>query len=78
MVKDKYLRLGEFLVREGIISASQLEKAISAQRQEGGRLGEVLVKLGIVKEDQVVAALGKQLNMPYFSDRKSTRLNSSH
>ena len=67
MVKDKYLRLGEFLVREGIISASQLEKAISAQRQEGGRLGEVLVKLGIVKEDQVVAALGKQLNMPYFS-----------
>ncbi len=67
MVKDKYLRLGEFLVKEGLITVSQLEKAISAQRQEGGRLGEVLVKLGMVKEDQVVAALGKQLNMPYFS-----------
>jgi type IV pilus assembly protein PilB len=67
MVKDKYLRLGEFLVKEGLITASQLEKAISAQRQEGGRLGEVLVKLGMVKEDQVVAALGKQLNMPYFT-----------
>lgn len=67
MAKDKYLRLGEFLIKEGLITASQLEKAISAQRQEGGRLGEVLVKLGMVKEDQVVAALGKQLNMPYFS-----------
>jgi len=67
MAKDKYLRLGEFLIREGLITASQLEKAISLQRQEGGRLGEVLVKLGMVKEDQVVAALGKQLNMPYFS-----------
>ncbi|PIQ85170.1 MAG: type II secretion system protein GspE, partial [Candidatus Omnitrophica bacterium CG11_big_fil_rev_8_21_14_0_20_43_6] len=55
------------LIKEGLITASQLEKAISMQRQEGGRLGEVLVKLGIVKEDQVVAALGKQLNMPYFS-----------
>ncbi|MCX5669033.1 MAG: ATPase, T2SS/T4P/T4SS family [Candidatus Omnitrophica bacterium] len=67
MAKDNYLRLGEFLIREGIITASQLEKAITAQRQEGGRLGEVLIRLGIVKEEQILAALGKQLNMPYFS-----------
>ena len=67
MVKDNYLRLGDFLLREGIITASQLEKAVTAQRQEGGRLGEVLIKLGIVKEEQVLAALCKQLNMPYFS-----------
>jgi len=67
MVKDKYLRLGEFLIKEGLITVSQLEKAISVQRQEGGRLGEILIKLEMVKEDQVVAALGKQLNMPYFS-----------
>jgi len=67
MAKDKYLRLGEFMMKEGLITASQLEKAISAQRQEGGRLGEILVKLGMVKEDQVVSALAKQLNMPYFS-----------
>lgn len=67
MVRDKYLRLGEFLIKEGYISASQLDKAISVQRQEGGRLGEILIKLGMVKEDQVVSALGKQLNMPYFS-----------
>jgi type IV pilus assembly protein PilB len=67
MAKDNYLRLGEFLLKEGIITPSQLEKAIATQRQEGGRLGEVLVKLGIAKEEQILAALGKQLNMPYFS-----------
>jgi len=67
MPKEKYLRLGELLIREGLITASQLEKAISVQRQEGGRLGEVLIKLGMVKEDQMVAVLGKQLNVPYFS-----------
>src|SRR3989338_7691010 len=65
--KEKYLRLGELLIKEGIITQDQLEKAISIQRQEGGRLGEILVKLGILKEEQVVAILGKQLNIPYFN-----------
>lgn len=67
MPREKYLRLGELLLKEGLISAAQLEKAISVQRQEGGRLGEILVQLGMVKEEQMVAVLGKQLNVPYFS-----------
>ncbi len=65
--KGKHIRLGELLVQEGLIGQAQLEKAISIQRQEGGRLGEILVKLGMVKEDQMVAVLGRQLNVPYFS-----------
>jgi type IV pilus assembly protein PilB len=67
MPKEKYLRLGELLVKEGLISEAQLEKAITVQKQEGGRLGEILVKLGMVKEEQMVTVLGKQLNIPYFS-----------
>jgi type IV pilus assembly protein PilB len=67
MFKTKYLRLGELLIKEGLINEAQLEKAIKAQRQEGGRLGEVLVKLNFVQEDQMVSVLGKQLNVPYFS-----------
>jgi len=67
MSKEKYFRLGELLVKENLISAANLEKAISVQKQEGGRLGEILIKLGFIKEDHVVAVLGKQLNIPYFS-----------
>jgi type IV pilus assembly protein PilB len=67
MPKGKYLRLGELLIKEGLITSSQLEKAISAQRQEGGRLGEILVKLGFVKEEQVISLLGEQLGIPYFT-----------
>lgn len=67
MVEGNYLRLGDFLLKEGIITAGQLEKAVTVQRQEGGRLGEVLIKLGIVQEGVLLAALCKQLNMPYFS-----------
>lgn len=67
MAKEKYLRLGELLIREGLINEAQLEKAISVQRQEGGRLGEVLVKLGMIKEEQIVTLLSKQLGIPHFS-----------
>lgn len=67
MAKEKYLKLGELLVREGLINNAQLENAISIQRQDGGRLGEILVKMGLVKEEQLVVALGKQLGIPYFS-----------
>lgn len=67
MAKEKYLRLGELLIKEGLITQAQLEKAIGVQRQEGGRLGEVLVKLGMVKEEQLVEILGKQLGIPYFT-----------
>lgn len=66
MAKDKYLRLGEILLREGLLTGEQLEKAMVVQKQEGKRLGEILIKLGMVKEDQMVAALGKQINIPYF------------
>ncbi|OGX14897.1 MAG: hypothetical protein A2166_03370 [Omnitrophica WOR_2 bacterium RBG_13_41_10] len=71
--REKYLRLGELLIKEGFISQAQLEKAIGIQRQEGGRLGEVLVKSGILKEDQLVFALGKQLKIPYFSQGSELR-----
>jgi type IV pilus assembly protein PilB len=67
MPTDKYLRLGELLLQEGVINQPQLEKAISVQRKEGGRLGEILLKLKIITEEQLVIAIGKQLGIPYFS-----------
>ncbi len=65
--KSRYLKLGELLFSEGLITISQLEKAIEVQKKEGGRLGETLIKLGMIKDEQMVAVLGKQLNIPYFS-----------
>jgi type IV pilus assembly protein PilB len=67
MLKEKYIRIGELLVKEGFLTPQQLEKAMSVQKQEGGRLGEIIIKLGMVKEEQVVATLGKQLKISYFS-----------
>ncbi|MBL7081988.1 MAG: Flp pilus assembly complex ATPase component TadA, partial [Candidatus Omnitrophica bacterium] len=65
--KDQYLKLGEILIQQHIISKAQLEKVVSVQKQRGGRLGELLLKLGMVSEEQLVYAIGKQLGIPYFS-----------
>jgi len=67
MPKEKYLKLGDILVKEGFITPEQLKEALEIQRREGGRLGEILVKTGLIKEEVVVSTLGKQLGVPYFS-----------
>jgi type IV pilus assembly protein PilB len=67
MGKEKYLKLGELLIKEGLLSQADLEKAIAAQRQDGGRLGEIIVKLGITQEEEIIRVLGKQLGIPYFT-----------
>lgn len=45
------LLLGQLLVREHIITETQLAQAVSQQKSEGGRLGEILVGLGIIGPD---------------------------
>mgnify|MGYP001769242293 CR=1 FL=1 len=67
MPKDKYFKLGELLITEGLITPSDLDKAIGYQRKEGGRLGEVLSKLGFITEEQIVRGVGKQLGIPFYS-----------
>lgn len=62
-----YLKLGEILVKEGIINQAQLEEVIKVQAKEGGRFGEIVLKMGFATEEDVVVALGKQLNIPYVS-----------
>ena len=56
------LRLGEVLVKEGIISEAQVESALAAQKQsKGKRLGEVLVDMRLVDEATIVKTLAKDL-----------------
>lgn len=65
-----HLKLGEILVKKGLISEGQLKEALDHQKAEGGPLGEVLVKLGVVTEEQIVIALGEQLGIPYVTEEK--------
>ncbi len=60
-------RLGELLVRVGIISDEQLDLALDEQIRTGGKLGEVLVTSLIITEDQIASALAEQKGLEHIN-----------
>jgi len=57
-------RIGDLLVREGLISREQLDKALAEQKQNGTRVGYNLVKLGFIPETELTKMLARQFRMP--------------
>jgi len=57
-------RIGDLLVKEGLISREQLQKALDEQRQSGTRVGYNLVKLGFIQENELTRTLARQYKMP--------------
>lgn len=57
------LRLGDLLVKQGVITGDQLKKALDMQRGSGKKIGEVLVDEGFLTEEMIVRALQMQLDM---------------
>jgi type IV pilus assembly protein PilB len=52
------------LVRDGLVSREQLDKALVDARANGTRVGYSLVKLGFVAEQDLALALARQHNVP--------------
>ena len=57
-------KVGEILVRSGLIDEMQLRAALGDQRNWGQPLGATLVKMGIIEERDLVRALAQQLQLP--------------
>jgi type II secretory ATPase GspE/PulE/Tfp pilus assembly ATPase PilB-like protein len=62
--KSPKKRLGEMLIEEGLITSSQLEKAVAQQKLQGGTLNEILLRQGAVKAEQLATILSIKLNLP--------------
>jgi len=56
-------RLGEMLLDDGLMTDSQLEKALAGQKKEGIRLGQYLIRQSIVSEMQICDLLCRQLKI---------------
>jgi len=63
MAQAKKLRLGEMLLKAGIIHEFQLNSALSFQRQLGGRLGASLIRLGYLDEETLLNFLADQFTL---------------
>ena len=62
--------LGQLLLRRGILSQDQLDKALEQQRdcEERKLIGEVLVELGYIDERGVLETLAQAYGIPFASD----------
>ena len=53
-------RLGEILVKDGLLSPTDLESALATQRRDGRLLGRVLLDMGLVGHADLLTAIAKQ------------------
>lgn len=61
------MRLGDMLIRAGLIDEMQLNSALAHQRQWGGKLGDILVQQDVLDEMMLWRGLSRQLDVPLVS-----------
>ncbi len=61
------MQLGQLLLARGIVTAEQIENALTEQKDKGHRklLGELLVEMGYCTENQIASALAQGYGVPY-------------
>lgn len=57
-------KLGEILVKQGMLRPDQLQTALMEAQKQKQRLGPTLIALGILKDNQILRALEKQFALP--------------
>ncbi len=77
--KRKTPKIGEILIRRGLITEAQLEEALEFQRERGGRLGWVILSQGWVNRLDFFRALAEHFDLPFweFDSTKLKRTLSS-
>jgi type IV pilus assembly protein PilB len=65
-------RLGQLLMKAGVITDGQLNDAIEVHKATGSPLGRVLVELGYATQGAILAVMAQQIGIPYvdFAERK--------
>lgn len=58
------IKIGDLLVRSGILTEEQLQSALKVQMEQGGKIGDILIQLKLVSEAGLIKALSEQLNIP--------------
>jgi len=62
-------RLGDLLLKKGLITQEQLEAALTESRETGDLLGRVMIRRQFIFEDELARTLADQLALPYVNLR---------
>lgn len=65
-------RLGQLLMRAGVITERQMNDALEVHKATGSPLGRVLVDLGYATQGAILSVMARQIGIPYidFSEKK--------
>jgi type IV pilus assembly protein PilB len=58
------IKIGEMLVRQGLMKPDQLSLAVEEHKRNGTKLTVAIVQLGFLKENQILRALEKHFSVP--------------
>lgn len=58
------VRLGEMLLKAGLIDEQQLDTALKEQETTGVRFGSCLIRLGVLSDEELAQFLSKQFRIP--------------
>lgn len=62
-------RIGELLIKRGIIIQKQLDEALKLQKKKKKRLGEILMELGYLNSENLLWMLSEQADIPFVEVR---------
>jgi type IV pilus assembly protein PilB len=65
------MKLGEVLVKQGLINEDMLARALDEQKKDGSKLGSTLIKLGFIKEEDLLTALSRHFGVKSVDLRKT-------
>ncbi len=66
VIVRKQIMLGDKLLKEGLITQSQLEAALVEQKRIKEKLGETLVRLGYITNDDILPILANHIGVGSF------------
>ena len=66
MARKQRQRLGDILLKWGVVTPSAIDEALEHARNEALRIGEALIALGLADEEDVAKALATQYDMEYI------------
>ncbi|HUN53840.1 MAG TPA: GspE/PulE family protein [Smithella sp.] len=63
-------RLGEILVKQGVLTEEMLAKILNDQKKTNLKIGQFLIRQGILQEKQIIDLLCEQLNLQKYQVNK--------
>lgn len=58
------IKLGEILVRQGLVKPEQMAKALDEQKKSNGKLSQILIQQGVIKDIQILKAMESAYQLP--------------